>query len=347
MKKSMLLCLILLAFSPFLAVAQQGNQNVGELGTDEAATLVDLREEEKLARDAYISMIQQWGKPIFVNISEAEQNHMDTMLKKLILFGVEDPITNDEPGVFSDPNLEQSYNDLVNNGSVSILEAYRMGAYIEEMSIHELLKAIEETDEPSLINSYSNVLAGSRNHLRAFVGHIEALGVDYSAQYLGQQDVDEIVGDLALQPAEGFVINRGLNDAWFNPYSSGQGFFITVYPDLELLFLGWVTFDTERPSEDVTANLGDPGHRWMTAQGNFAGSQAELAIINTVGGVFDSATPEVTNEPFGSILIQFENCDDGEIVYDIPSLQLTGYIPIQRVVRDYLSPCANPDGVSP
>ena len=123
----------------------------------------------------------------------------------------------------------------------------------------------------------------------------------------------------------------------------GQGFFITVYPDPEVLFLGWVTFDTVRPSEDVTANLGDPGHRWLTAQGKFSGSQAELAITNTLGGVFDSDTPEVTSEPYGSILIQFENCESGTIIYDIPSLQFTGYIPIQRVAPDQLGQCASPE----
>ena len=343
MKKTIIFCLALLAFSPFIAIGQQGNQNVGELDADEEATLVFLREEEKLARDAYIYMHALWSKPIFDNISESEQNHMDVMLKKLTLFGIEDPVTDNGPGAFSDPELDPLYDDLVNRGSVSLLEAYRMGAYIEEMSVHELLKAIEETDEPSLIKSYSNVLAGSRNHLRAFVGHIEALGIDYSAQYLGQEEVDEIVGDFALQPSEGFAINRGLNDAWFNPDTKGQGFFITVYPDPEVLFLGWVTFDTVRPSEDVTANLGDPGHRWLTAQGKFSGSQAELAITNTLGGVFDSDTPDVTNEPYGSILIQFENCESGTIIYDIPSLQFTGYIPIQRVAPDQLGQCASPE----
>jgi len=58
-----------------------------------------------------------------------------------------------------------------------------------------------------------------------------------------------------------------LNDAWYNPETDGQGFFITVFPDLGFLSLAWFTYDTELPAEDAEANLGDAGHRWITALG--------------------------------------------------------------------------------
>jgi hypothetical protein len=262
------------------------------------------------------------------------------MLKKLVLFGIEDPVISDEPGDFSNSELDQLYDELVESGLDSMLDAYMMGAFIEELSISQLLLAIEGTDEPSLINAYSNILAGSRNHLRAFVSHIEALGIDYAAQYLDQETAEEIIADLVLPLPGDFKINRGLNDAWFNPETKGQGFFVTVYPNLELVFLGWVTFDTSRPGDEVTAELGDPGHRWLTAQGKYSGAQADLVVTNTRGGVFDSSILEVTNEPYGLILLQFENCNSGSIIYDIPSLQLTGFIPIQRIAHDTIGECA-------
>jgi len=68
-----------------------------------------------------------------------------------------------------------------------------------------------------------------------------------------------------------FQINPGLNDAWYNPATDGQGFLVTVFPDIQEMFVAWFTFDTERPPEDVTAQLGDPGHRWLTAQGRPGG----------------------------------------------------------------------------
>ena len=55
-----------------------------------------------------------------------------------------------------------------------------------------------------------------------------------------------------------FQINAGLNDAWYNPLTDGQGFFITVFPELGKLSLAWFTYDTELPPEDAQAILGDP-----------------------------------------------------------------------------------------
>jgi len=102
----------------------------------------------------------------------------------------------------------------------------------------------------------------------------------------------------------GFNINAGLNDAWYNPVTAGQGFFLTVLPDAGLVFLSWFTFDTERPADDVIAILGDAGHRWLTAQGPYSGDTATLDVYSTEGGVFDQAMPApVSGDPIGTITI--------------------------------------------
>ncbi len=73
-----------------------------------------------------------------------------------------------------------------------------------------------------------------------------------------------------------FGINAAISDAWFFPDTAGQGFFIIVWEDSKLVFLAWFTYDTERPPEDVTAFLGEPGHRWLTALGPYEGDTALL-----------------------------------------------------------------------
>ena len=80
---------------------------------------------------------------------------------------------------------------------------------------------------------------------------------------------------------DSFSINAGLNDAWYYPDTDGQGFFITVFPDLEAVSLAWFTYDTDLPADDDTASLGDPGHRWLTAVGPIAGNQAIMEIEMT------------------------------------------------------------------
>lgn len=318
-----------------------GGPNPSQLDPAEEETLVYMREEEKLARDVYTTLDQTWSEAVFENISESEQRHMDTLLGKLQFFGIEDPVTNDATGVFTDPVIDEMYDDLVSRGMTSLLEAYHVGAYIEEMDIRDLGLAIAETDESPLIKAYGNLQSASRNHLRAFVGHIEAMDVDYQAQVLSQAEVDAIVGDLAVVPGEGFRINRGLNDAWYYPATTGQGFYITVYPECEVVFLGWFTFDTEPTDENAPAILGESNHRWLTAQGSYAGAQAELQLHLSSGGIFDSETPAVEHDPYGSILLQFEDCSSGSVVYDIPSLGLSGIIPIQRIVPDNIAHCEN------
>jgi hypothetical protein len=138
-----------------------------------------------------------------------------------------------------------------------------------------------------------------------------------------------------------FRINAGLNDAWFNPVTIGQGFLITVLPDRKEMFLAWFTYDTERPPEDVSAMLGEPGHRWLTAQGPYDGDTANLTIFVTEGGVFDAAEPAASTDPAadGSLTLEFADCTEGLVQYEITSLGISGAIPIQRITPDNVPLC--------
>lgn len=143
-----------------------------------------------------------------------------------------------------------------------------------------------------------------------------------------------------------FRINEGLNDAWYNKATDGQGFFITVFPEIRLMFLSWFTFDTQRPPDDVQANLGDPGHRWITAQGPYDGSRADLTVNITTGGVFNSPLPIPQSHPDGNIRVDFEDCNSGTVTFHIPSIDKQGAVPIERITLDLVPVCEQLDGVS-
>ena len=139
-----------------------------------------------------------------------------------------------------------------------------------------------------------------------------------------------------------FVMNAGLNDAWYNPVTNGQGFFITVFPNLNLVSMAWFTYDTDLPAEDDTANLGSPGHRWLTAIGPIEGDTAVLNINIASGGLFDAATDVQNTEPPGSdgtITLFFSGCNSGLVEYDIPSIDQQGSVPIERVAGDNIDLC--------
>jgi hypothetical protein len=134
-------------------------------------------------------------------------------------------------------------------------------------------------------------------------------------------------------------INPGLNDAWFNPATAGQGFFVNVFPSSSQLFLAWFTFETSRPPANTPAQLAEAGHRWVTSFGDFSGDAAELDIEVTTGGVFDSATPMTSQVNDGTMSLTFENCNAGTISYNIPSIGRASVVPIQRIGDDSVPNC--------
>jgi hypothetical protein len=115
---------------------------------------------------------------------------------------------------------------------------------------------------------------------------------------------------------------------------------VSVFEDIGMMFLAWFTFDTERPPEDVMAILGEPGHRWLTAQGSYNGDTASLEISMTAGGVFDSAEPAPDAPvPTGTMTIKWSNCNSAMLSYQMDSPELSGEFPIERVVLDNVALC--------
>ncbi len=136
------------------------------------------------------------------------------------------------------------------------------------------------------------------------------------------------------------AINAGLNDAWFQPSTRGQGFFFTVYPDLGLFFLSHFTFDTQRPDPGLGAVVGEPGHRWLTAIGQYCGGDAVLDVTLSSDGVFDSGQPPVnTQSGYGTYTLEVRDCDNVVLDYDLPGLSLAGTVELERVVKDNVALC--------
>ncbi len=157
----------------------------------ETASVLYMREEEKVARDVYMAMYNLWGNTVFTNIARSEQNHMDAIKKVIDAQGLADPIQ--DAGIFSNADLQALYDTLVLQGSASELEALKVGALIEEVDIEDLQNAIAEAENENLISIYTSLMNGSENHLRAFVRRIELYGETYTAQHLPQEEVDAIL----------------------------------------------------------------------------------------------------------------------------------------------------------
>lgn len=165
------------------------------LVASEIAMLQFMREEEKLARDVYRTLDQYWGTQtaVFANIAVSEQQHTDTIDALLDKYQVEDPVVQDVTGVFTNTELQALYDLLVQKGTQSMVDGLYVGALIEETDIEDIVHAIEGTDERATIIAYSNLLDGSKNHLRAFVDVIGKQGLSYDAQVLTDAEVQSIL----------------------------------------------------------------------------------------------------------------------------------------------------------
>jgi len=170
------------------------------LSEDEVNGLLYMVEEEKLARDVYLTLYNETGLVVFSNIAQSEGRHMDMILSLIEKYNLTPPDTLNQVGVFQNEELQNLYDQLVRMGSGSTEDALKVGALIEETDIKDLEDWIARTDNEDIKTVYSNLMAGSENHLRAFVGQLERLGANYTAQVLPQEQVDEI---LSSAPAHG------------------------------------------------------------------------------------------------------------------------------------------------
>lgn len=190
-----------------------------ELDFNETTHLEFMCEEEKLARDVYITLGSRYpALRVFGNIDDSEEAHKSAVAAMLEKYGIPNPSTNDNVGVFTGEDWGEyfagKYNELVQQGATSELNALYVGALIEELDMQDInqcpgvivetdngIDDVSEcgrnyTDNRDIDRLYGHLLDGSMNHLRAYVRNIERrIGEgNYKAQVLSQDEVDAILG---------------------------------------------------------------------------------------------------------------------------------------------------------
>jgi rhodanese-related sulfurtransferase len=179
--------------STSLSMVLSASASTNALSSGEQAGLVYMREEEKLAHDVYLTLGTVWDVPIFSNIANSEQTHTNAIKVLLQQYAITDPVTDTTVGVFTNPEIQKLYTDLVATGKKSLLDAFTVGATIEDLDIHDLKANIAQTSNPDIKVVYENLTKGSRNHLRSFYGQLISRGGSYQAQYISATEFTEII----------------------------------------------------------------------------------------------------------------------------------------------------------
>ncbi|MFZ5856898.1 MAG: DUF2202 domain-containing protein [Chloroflexota bacterium] len=163
-----------------------------DLSAEETAALLYMREEEKLARDVYNFLYTTWGQPTFQNIAASEQAHMDEIKVLLDRYGLADPAL--DAGQFTDANLQALYTQLTTQGALSLGDALKVGAAIEEIDILDLQTRLAQTDNADLQQVFTNLMNGSYNHLKSFTSVLlTQTGETYQPQYLTAEQYQSII----------------------------------------------------------------------------------------------------------------------------------------------------------
>lgn len=170
-----------------------GNLPMGDLSEPELEAILYLREGEKLARDVLLVSAEGWGAEVFRQVAKSEDTHVEAMGILIDRYELWDPLSVTSVGEYVNEELQALYNNLVAQGSPSLVAALKVGVAIEEISILDLREYQAETDDADVLLVYENLLRGSRNHLRVFVGLLGEQGEAVERRYLSQNLFDEIV----------------------------------------------------------------------------------------------------------------------------------------------------------
>ncbi|SFS34298.1 DUF2202 domain-containing protein [Lutibacter maritimus] len=162
------------------------------LTTNELDDLLFLREEEKLARDVYLFSFEKYNMQIFKNISNSEVQHMSNVLQLLNTYNIDDPAST-EIGVFNNSALQAIYNELIEQSSISLIEALKVGDKIEDLDIRDLALNELRTDKSDLLSLYGSLKCGSINHLRSFHSQVLQNNGEYMPEFISQEYFDSIV----------------------------------------------------------------------------------------------------------------------------------------------------------
>ncbi len=159
-------------FSSSAFAKGQGGGKVSELDPDQKDKLYFIYEEEKVARDVYTyanALYPEEGT--FASIKHSEQRHIDAAEKVCINYGIDLSAVNESTyGEFDDDVLQDIYNECIDRiDKGRLLEAVKVGLYIENVDIATLDTAIERMDMPDdVIRTYEVLREGSYNHRESF-----------------------------------------------------------------------------------------------------------------------------------------------------------------------------------
>ena len=174
-----------------------------------ANTISYMGNEERLAYDVYNKLYDEWGSKQFTNIAtKSEYKHITTVQRLVQKYKMSDDIsfTNiDLPalgymntsiedmkaGTYDIAKIQNLYDDLIAKGSISEVEALKVGCMVEVTDIDDLdkyLKMAQDSNASDVEVVFNYLRDGSYNHYWAFNKGLTKKGITDGCCTLGTVD---------------------------------------------------------------------------------------------------------------------------------------------------------------
>ncbi len=187
----------LAACTPEDTVSSHGNGEglsqypVESLNEAEEAGILQLREEEKLARDVYTLLEEKWGLSAFSQIKPSEQKHMDAVAKLINRYDLLDP-AQESIGIFENQKISSLFETLMTKGEQSEVDALQVGMTVEDVDIYDIDEILSKNDNQDIQVVFTNLRNGSIKHLQRFYTDLKTIGGTYEPQYISQELFDQL-----------------------------------------------------------------------------------------------------------------------------------------------------------
>ena len=76
-----------------------------------------------------------------------------------------------------------------------MVEALKVGAFIEEYDIADLQRHLAEIQNATIARVYGNLLRGSKFHLKAFTNALKVQGATYTPTVISEEEYQDIINN--------------------------------------------------------------------------------------------------------------------------------------------------------
>lgn len=161
------------------------------LAPGESATLQQMRDEERFARDVYAALGASTSE--LAQTRTVEEHHFMMMGMLLERYAVSDPAAGKSTGAFVDPAVQTRFAELVDRGKAGRAAALAVATEVEDQNLAHLTAALAGTTHDDLRHVYTRLSTMTRGHLRQFYTALVAEGGSYTPKYLERTMFEQVL----------------------------------------------------------------------------------------------------------------------------------------------------------